>query len=140
MKLTFPNKTEFETDIILDILNKRGIKYKYKRLCSTFAGDIYDINVEMNYEDFINVNEIVKEKIKPYIIATKSFALPSFTPIHEIMPQKKEVEINITRDTPIFVLDEIHQQLNNLDVEIHFLEDKSKKSMLLKLIDWIKGK
>lgn len=79
MKLVFPNKTDFETNIIIDFLNQENIRYKTKLVRSGIT-DIYDIEIDTSYEYYMFIQKLAKEKLEPYLIAMRSFCLPSYEP------------------------------------------------------------
>lgn len=126
MKLTFPNKTEFETDTIIDFLNQEGIKYKTKLVRSGIV-DIYDIYVDTTYEHFMFVNKLAYDKLEPYFIAMRSFLLPSYEP-------KKH-----NTDSSGFTLHQEEIPCFKVSVpNIEIVEYKPKKqSLLYKIMKWM---
>lgn len=128
MKLIFPNKTELETDIIIKFLNEENIKY-HTKLIKRGIVDIYDIQVDTSYEYYMFINKLVKEELEPYLIAMKSFCLPSYEPKEHI---NKEIPIRINGFP-------YTSELANKVISIPIYEEK--QSNLLKLMKkwkWIK--
>lgn len=122
MKFTFPNKGEFEANIITDILNSEKISYKTKLLgYNSISIKLYDITTsDISYEHYLFVKTLVEKKIQPYITAVKSFELPSFdkenTEANVLHPVPVPVNINATisvsENTPVLEVQELFKQLD----------------------------
>ena len=80
---TFLNKTEFETDTIIDFLKQENINYR-TRLVKSGIIDIYNIEVDTDFNHYMFIKKIADDKLKPYFTAMKSFCLPSYERDDEI--------------------------------------------------------
>ena len=120
MKFTFPNKGEFEANIITDILNSEKISYKTKLLgYNSVSIKLYDITTsDISYEHYLFVKTLAEKKIQPYITAVKSFELPSFD---KDKKEEKEVQpvplsinatISVSENTPVLEVQELFKQLD----------------------------
>lgn len=118
MKFTFPNKGEFEANIITDILNSEKISYKTKLLgYNSISIKLYDITTsDISYEHYLFVKTLVEKKIQPYITAVKSFELPSFdkekTKELQTVPVSINATISVSENTPVLEVQELFKQLD----------------------------
>ena len=127
MKFVFFDQCELCTDKIIDILQSEQIPYKLESKHKyPFGQVLYDIIIDTTYEHWIFVQKIAIDKLTPYMIAEKSYALPSY--------QQSIKTLNVDNHTPVMLLDEI-QKKNNYEWELVI---KTKKSLLKNFIDKIK--
>ena len=92
MKFAYINKTEFEADIITDILGSENINFKtkvnYKHLPVFFAQlELFDIKFNTDYQKYLFVDKLIQDKLNNYKKLEKCFNLPDYDKFEIVEPQ-----------------------------------------------------
>lgn len=133
MKFAYIDKTEFEADVIADILGSEDITFKtkvnYKHL-PMFLGiaqlELFDINFNTDYQKYLFVDKLIQNKLKNYEKLEKCFNLPSYDKFKIVEPQE--------------ILGQKIKELENVQKEFALAfkkKYKPKETLLYKLIKWI---
>ena len=85
MNFAYIDKTEFEADIITDILGSENINFKTKATYKHFPMfigiaqlELFDIKFNTDYQKYLFVDKLIQEKLNNYKKLEKCFSLPAY--------------------------------------------------------------
>ena len=133
MKFAYIDKTEFEADVIADILGSEDITFKtyVNRKCiPLFLGiaqlELFDIKFNTDYQKYLFVDKLIQDKLNNYKKLEKCFNLPVYDKFEIVEPST--------------TLGQALKELEDAQKEFTLAfkkKYKPKETLLYKLIKWI---